>query len=97
MKQFPTALFIVGVLLLMSGGLYTLLKKIALTAAHPLVLTAPLPAPPAFDAATVMRMAISLGLLGASLFVILSKRYTPTDRHWAYATVGTILGFWLPK
>ena len=33
--------------------------------------------------------------MGASLFVVLSKRYPPADRHWAYGALGTILGFWL--
>jgi hypothetical protein len=42
-----------------------------------------------------IQSAVSLILLSASLFVILSKSYTPQDRHWAYATIGTILGFWL--
>ncbi len=32
---------------------------------------------------------------GASLFVILSRRFAPKDKHWAYATMGTILGYWL--
>lgn len=30
-------------------------------------------------------------LLVGRLFVILAKRYAASDRHWAYATVGTIL------
>jgi hypothetical protein len=38
---------------------------------------------------------ISLILFGGALWVIVSQRYTPTDRHWAYGTVGTIVGFWL--
>jgi len=45
----------------------------------------------------VMQVGISILVIAASLFVILSKRYAPRDKHWAYATVGTILGFWLPK
>jgi hypothetical protein len=47
------------------------------------------------DLVLLMRVAVSLLVLGASLFVILSKRYGPKDKHWAYATVGTLLGFWL--
>ena len=43
----------------------------------------------------VMQIVISLALTAASLFVILRKDYGPKDKHWAYATVGTILGFWL--
>ena len=41
------------------------------------------------------QVVVSLALLAATLFVILSKRYAPKDKHWAYATVGLILGFWL--
>jgi hypothetical protein len=42
-------------------------------------------------------VAVTLTLLVGALFVILSKRYTPADRHWAYATVGTLLGYWLKR
>jgi hypothetical protein len=38
---------------------------------------------------------ISLILFVGALWVIVSRRYTPTDRHWAYGAVGTIVGFWL--
>ena len=38
---------------------------------------------------------VSLIVLLAALYVILSKRYPPKVEHWAYATVGTVLGFWL--
>jgi hypothetical protein len=44
---------------------------------------------------SIMQVAFSLVLTTASLFVILSKRYQPKDKHWAYTTIGTILGFWL--
>ena len=37
---------------------------------------------------------LSVMLLGASLFFILAERYGPKDKHWAYGTVGTIIGFW---
>jgi hypothetical protein len=42
-----------------------------------------------------MQIAISIALLWAALRVILSKAYGPTDKHWAYATIGTLLGYWL--
>ncbi len=45
----------------------------------------------------IMRGIITVALMAASLFVILAKRYSPDDKRWAYATIGTILGFWLPK
>jgi hypothetical protein len=38
---------------------------------------------------------ISSIVLGAALYVILSRKYAPNVEHWAYATVGTIVGFWL--
>ena len=45
----------------------------------------------------IMQAVISVIVLCASLFVILSKRYASSDKHWAYTAIGTILGFWLPK
>jgi mannose/fructose/N-acetylgalactosamine-specific phosphotransferase system component IID len=44
---------------------------------------------------SLMPTIISVVLLAASLWVILTKRYQPTDRHWAYGIVGTIIGYWL--
>jgi hypothetical protein len=41
------------------------------------------------------RAILSLILFSGALWVILSRRYTPTDRHWAFGAVGTIVGFWL--
>jgi hypothetical protein len=44
--------------------------------------------------AAFMPAAISLILLFAALWVVLSRRYTAADKHWAYATAGSIAGFW---
>jgi hypothetical protein len=44
---------------------------------------------------TFMQIVLSLATSAVSLFVILAKRYGPKDKHWAYATIGMILGFWL--
>jgi hypothetical protein len=44
---------------------------------------------------TIMPVVVSLAFLLAGLFVILSKRYQPSERHWAYGAVGTIAGYWL--
>jgi hypothetical protein len=41
----------------------------------------------------IMRPVVSLTMLSAALIVILSERYDPNSKHWAYATVGTIMGF----
>jgi hypothetical protein len=46
---------------------------------------------------TSMQVLVSIAVLGASLFVILSQRFGPQDAHWAYASAGTILGYWLKK
>ena len=46
---------------------------------------------------TYMPAFISVIVLIASLWVIQSKKYTPTDRHWAYGALGTIVGYWLHK
>jgi hypothetical protein len=42
-----------------------------------------------------MQVAISLVFLGASIFIILSHSFDASDKHWAYGSAGTILGFWL--
>jgi hypothetical protein len=44
-----------------------------------------------------MRVVISIVLLGSALWVILSGKYAPADRHWAYGALGTIIGAWLPS
>jgi len=43
----------------------------------------------------VTKLLISVALLACSLFVILSNKYGPKDKHWAYAAAGTVVGFWL--
>jgi hypothetical protein len=43
----------------------------------------------------VMQVVVSLAFLGAAVFIILSARFDPKDKHWAYGAAGTILGFWL--
>jgi hypothetical protein len=48
-----------------------------------------------FDLHAIMQVVVSSVVGAAGLFVILSTRYGPKDKHWAYATVGTLLGFWL--
>ena len=42
-----------------------------------------------------VQIIISVVLLIASLFVVLSPKYGPRDKHWAYGTIGTLVGFWL--
>jgi hypothetical protein len=34
-------------------------------------------------------------VLGAALWIIVSKRYPPADRKWAYGAIAAIMAFWL--
>jgi hypothetical protein len=33
----------------------------------------------------------------AALFVIYFPAYRPTNRYWAYATFGMLIGFWMQR
>jgi hypothetical protein len=50
-----------------------------------------------FPIEVLMQVVVSALLLLAALFVILSKKYDAVAKHWAYATVGLITGFWLKR
>jgi hypothetical protein len=43
----------------------------------------------------LMQVVVTIILLLACLFMVLSKSYDPNSVHWAYATLGTLVGFWL--
>jgi hypothetical protein len=47
------------------------------------------------EKSTTIPVCISIALLLPCLLIILLKHYGPKEKHWAYATVGTILGYWL--
>jgi Mg2+/citrate symporter len=49
------------------------------------------------DVSKWMAPLISLIVLAAALFVILSGRYGDAEAKWAFGVVGTILGYWLKK
>lgn len=38
---------------------------------------------------------VTIFVLVACIFVMLASRYTPEEKHWAYATLGTLIGYWL--
>ncbi len=40
---------------------------------------------------------VSTVVLGAGLYIILSRKYQPDDKNWAFAAVGTVVGYWLPS
>jgi hypothetical protein len=42
-----------------------------------------------------VQIIMSVLLLVASLVVVRSPKYEPKDKHWAYGTIGTLVGFWL--
>lgn len=44
----------------------------------------------------VMRILISLVVLGSGLYVILSNKYPTDTQKWAFGIVGLIVGYWLP-
>lgn len=43
----------------------------------------------------VMQVLISMALLVAGFYVILSNNYQAAEKHWAYGAMGTVIGFWL--
>lgn len=43
----------------------------------------------------LMKVLVSIAFGTASLYVILSRKYQPKDKHWAYGIAGLIIGFWL--
>jgi len=44
----------------------------------------------------IMRVLISLVVLAAALYVILSNKYEDDVKKWAFGVVGLIIGYWLP-
>jgi hypothetical protein len=45
----------------------------------------------------VIQGGLTIILLVAGLYVILSKQYEPSDKHWAFGTIGTLVGYWFPR
>lgn len=43
----------------------------------------------------LMPAVVTLLVLGASLYVIISGDYEEDYRNWAFGCVGTVLGYWL--
>lgn len=46
---------------------------------------------------TIMQVVVSIAFISASLCIILSPTFDSKDKHWAYGSAGTILGFWLKR
>jgi hypothetical protein len=43
----------------------------------------------------IVRTGVTTAVLIAALWVIVSKRYPPADRKWAYGAIAAIMAFWL--
>ena len=44
-----------------------------------------------------VRLGITLLVLSACLYVVLSDRYPSDTLKWAFGMIGLIIGYWLPK
>ena len=91
MKRLPIFLFLVGIPLIVIERLWRPPERM-ITFLNPDAISIHY-----FSVHDTMQVVTTALVLGASLFVVLSKRYAAAEKHWAFATVGTILGFWLPK
>jgi len=45
----------------------------------------------------VMPVVVSIAVLGAALYVVLSGSYAEAAQKWAFGAIGTILGYWLNR
>ena len=43
----------------------------------------------------VAALLISMAVLVVALYVIMSKNYALSEKHWVYGAVGTVVGYWL--
>jgi len=43
----------------------------------------------------IMMIIVTLVVLGASTYVILSQEYDEGTQKWAFGSIGTILGYWM--
>lgn len=41
----------------------------------------------------IMSVIITIAILGAALFIILSGQYSDSDAKWAYGSLGTVIGY----
>jgi hypothetical protein len=43
----------------------------------------------------IMQAVVTIAAGGIAGYIILKRKYAARDKHWAYATLGTLLGYWL--
>jgi len=105
MKKLPLVFAFVALIALL-GSQYFRVRAPLTTRTHPPIeheakpkpgAEAPAPAPPAESSSVIdtMQVAISVVVLGAGLFVVLSKKYEAAEKNWAFGAIGTVVGFWL--
>jgi hypothetical protein len=46
-------------------------------------------------AAAGMAVGISIVVLGAGLYVVLSQKYSSDAQKWAFGIIGVVVGYWL--
>jgi len=81
-----------GLLLFLTLALaLTLLALRGRAFARPLP-AAPFPRPLAEFA---MRAGLTVAVLAAGLYIILSRQFSAESEKWAYGAIGALLGFWL--
>ena len=56
-----------------------------------------LPAALAVNYQLIMQIVVSLVILGAGLYVILSQKYSADAQKMASGWIGMVIGFWLPS
>jgi len=97
--DFPLALFLfaiaVAILYRIEGrGILTVLRHYISS-----YLSLNLKIPPAEEkdgtAKLWMRFTVTVVVLAAAIYVILSEDYDDEGKKWAYGTIGIILGYWL--
>lgn len=49
------------------------------------------------DLDPILRAILSVAVLGASLWVILSGGYQDATEKWAFGAIGTVLGYWFKR
>jgi len=42
-----------------------------------------------------MPIIVTLGIVAAALYIILSHEYDQDSLKWAYGSLGTVVGYWL--
>ena len=83
----------------MWGSLCALVVLKLLVRLGPITGGVSLPTPALFVVSESIRLGmtftVTILVLAASLYIILTKKYADADKKWAYGAIGTILGYWL--